>query len=71
MVECLSYLNLQKPLQDATTEWKLEQAICALRKLEFRPLPGFDPNIDNLQYYRIQQKIDCDEVYPSIYIGNE
>jgi len=64
-------LNLQESLQDATTEEKLERAICALTKLEFRPLPGFDPNIDNLQYYRIQQKIDCDEVYPSIYIGNE
>lgn len=33
-------------------------------------LPGFDPNRDDVEYYRIQQDIDCDEVYPRIYIGD-
>ncbi|CAK9817426.1 Dual specificity phosphatase 29 [Anthophora quadrimaculata] len=35
-----------------------------------KPIPGFDPNRDDAQYYRIQQGIDCDEVYPGIYIGD-
>ncbi|XP_014476418.1 PREDICTED: dual specificity protein phosphatase 3-like [Dinoponera quadriceps] len=41
-------------------------------KTEFQPLPGssYDPNIKDLQYFRAHQKIDCDEVYPRIYIGN-
>ncbi|CAK9833573.1 Dual specificity phosphatase 29 [Anthophora retusa] len=35
-----------------------------------KPIPGFDPNRDDAQYYRAQQGIDCDEVYPGIYIGD-
>lgn len=35
-----------------------------------KPIPGFDPNKDDVQYYRVQQSIDCDEVYPGIYIGD-
>lgn len=53
-----------------TTEHQLRLAILATKVLEFKPLPGFDSNIDNSQYYRAQQEIDCDEVYPGIYIGD-
>ncbi|CAK9801521.1 Dual specificity phosphatase 29 [Anthophora plagiata] len=35
-----------------------------------KPIPGFDPNRDDAQYYRAQRGIDCDEVYPGIYIGD-
>lgn len=37
---------------------------------ENKMLPGFDSNRDDVEYYRIQQDIDCDEVYPRIYIGD-
>ncbi|XP_076647642.1 dual specificity protein phosphatase 3 isoform X2 [Halictus rubicundus] len=37
---------------------------------ENKPIPGFDPDKDDAQYYRVQQNIDCDEVYPGIYIGD-
>lgn len=66
-------MNFQLPLPGGdTTEHQLTLAIWATvgKKLEFKPLPGFDPNLDNLQYYRAQQEIDCDEVYPGIYIGD-
>ncbi|XP_012228253.1 dual specificity protein phosphatase 3-like [Linepithema humile] len=53
-----------------TTEHQLTLAISATKCLEFKPLPGFNSNLDNLQHYRAQQEIDCDEVYPGIYIGD-
>ncbi|XP_025264896.1 dual specificity protein phosphatase 3 [Camponotus floridanus] len=65
--------NKRLPLPGGeTTERQLTLAIWATaeKKLEFKPLPGFNPNLDNLQYYRAQQDIDCDEVYPGIYIGD-
>lgn len=52
-----------------TTVQHLVKALC-VRKTEFKGVPGFDPNIDDKAYYRQQQMIDCDEVYPQIYIGN-
>lgn len=36
-----------------------------------KPIPGFDSNRHDIAYYRAQQSIDCDEVYPGIYIGDE
>ncbi|XP_036143734.1 dual specificity protein phosphatase 3 isoform X2 [Monomorium pharaonis] len=53
-----------------TTEHQLTSAILATKVLPFKPLPGFDSNIDNPHYYRAQQEIDCDEVYAGIYIGD-
>lgn len=53
-----------------TTEHQLTSAILATKVFQFKPLPGFDSNIDNLQYYRAQQEVDCDEVYPGVYIGD-
>ncbi|XP_020287764.1 dual specificity protein phosphatase 3 isoform X2 [Pseudomyrmex gracilis] len=57
--------------EERTTEHQLESAIWATRRLfEFKPLPGLDPNLHHWEYLRAQQEIDCDEVYPGIYIGN-
>lgn len=53
-----------------TTECQLTSTILATKVHDFKPLPGFDSNLDNLQYYRAQQEIDCDEIYPGIYIGD-
>lgn len=36
----------------------------------FKSMPDFDLDEDNDQYYHAQQNIDCDEVYPGIYIGD-
>ncbi|KAK2577537.1 hypothetical protein KPH14_003621 [Odynerus spinipes] len=52
-----------------TTERHLREALHGT-KTDFKPLPGFDPNQDDLEYYCMQQEIDCDEVYPRIYIGD-
>lgn len=57
-------------LDEDTTEHQLTLVILATKVFEFKLLPGFDPNLDNSQYYRAQQEIDCDEVYPGIYIGD-
>jgi len=64
------YSDFQTSFDKETTEHQLTLAILATKVLEFKPLPGFDSNIDNLQYYRAQQEIDCDEVYPGVYIGD-
>ncbi|XP_043686511.1 dual specificity protein phosphatase 3 isoform X2 [Vespula pensylvanica] len=52
-----------------TTERHLTETLHSV-KTGFKPLPGFDPERDDLEYYRAQQEIDCDEVYPGIYIGD-
>ncbi|XP_077282553.1 uncharacterized protein LOC143908674 isoform X3 [Temnothorax americanus] len=62
--------NIQTLFDGETTEHQLTLIILATKALEFKPLPGFDPNVDSSQYYRAQQEIDCDEVYPGIYIGD-
>ncbi|KAJ8686348.1 hypothetical protein QAD02_022142 [Eretmocerus hayati] len=63
-------VDFQKPLVGGeTTVQRLVQALHSSR-VGFRRLPGFDPSIDNLEYYRLQQMVDCDEVYPRIYIGD-
>lgn len=62
--------DFKQPLPGGeTTEAELTLAMYDT-ETELKPLPGFDPNIDDLQYFRAQQRIDCDEVYPKIYIGN-
>lgn len=57
-------------LFDETTEHQLTLVILTTKVLEFKPLPGFDSNLDKLQYYRAQQEIDCDELCSGIYIGD-
>ncbi|KAK1124354.1 hypothetical protein K0M31_006721 [Melipona bicolor] len=52
-----------------TTQSRLAEALYGTQT-ENKMLPGFDHNRDNIEYYRIQQDIDCDEVYPGIYIGD-
>ncbi|XP_043505587.1 dual specificity protein phosphatase 3-like isoform X1 [Polistes fuscatus] len=52
-----------------TTEHQLTETLHSVRT-DFKPLPGFDPNKDDLEYFRAQQGIDCDEVYPGIFIGD-
>ncbi|XP_033336393.2 dual specificity protein phosphatase 3 isoform X1 [Megalopta genalis] len=37
---------------------------------ETKPNPGLDPIKDDPEYCRLQQILDCDEVYPGIYIGD-
>ncbi|XP_003708359.2 dual specificity protein phosphatase 3 isoform X2 [Megachile rotundata] len=62
--------DFQKHLPDGiTTQQHLAQALHATRT-DNKPIPGFNPNVDHVQYYRAQQGIDCDEVYPGIYIGD-
>lgn len=63
-------MDFQKLFNEDTTEHQLTLAISATKVFGFKPLPGFNSNLDNLQYYRVQQEIDCDEVYPGIYIGD-
>ncbi|XP_066597679.1 dual specificity protein phosphatase 3 isoform X2 [Prorops nasuta] len=52
-----------------TSERALMEAL-QIVKPDYRPLPGIDPNKDDLQYYRFQMGLDCDEVYPGIFIGD-
>lgn len=62
--------DFQKYLPDGeTTQRKLLQALINTQT-QNKPIPGFDPDRDDVQYYRAQQGIDCDEVYPGIYIGD-
>ncbi|XP_054008331.1 dual specificity protein phosphatase 3 isoform X1 [Hylaeus anthracinus] len=62
--------DFQKHLADGeTTERRLKETLHTTYT-DNEPLPGFDPNKDDLQYYRAQHCIDCDEVYPGIYIGD-
>lgn len=53
-----------------TTSRHLQEAIFTTKRRQYTPLPGFDPNIDEKEYYRLQQNIDCDEVYPNIFLGD-
>jgi hypothetical protein len=63
-------LDFQTSFDGETTEHQLTSAILATKVFQFKSLPGFDSNIDNPQYYRAQQEVDCDEVYPGVYIGD-
>ncbi|XP_060828140.1 dual specificity protein phosphatase 3 [Bombus pascuorum] len=54
---------------EETTQYHLA-AVLYTTQTENKMLPGFDPNRDDVEYYRVQQDIDCDEVYPGIYIGD-
>ncbi|XP_014218293.1 dual specificity protein phosphatase 3 isoform X2 [Copidosoma floridanum] len=62
--------DFQKPL--AGGETTVHQLVTALHstKTGHKPLPGYDPNVDSREYYRAQQNIDCNEVYPRIFIGD-
>lgn len=63
-------MNFQKRLTGGeTTQSHLAEALYRTQT-ENKMLPGFDPNRDDVEYYRVQQDIDCDEVYPGIYIGD-
>lgn len=61
----------EKVLVDGETT--VEELSKALKKTKigFKPLPGFIMERDDTEYYRLQQHINCDEVYPRILIGNE
>ncbi|KAK0175157.1 hypothetical protein PV327_008932 [Microctonus hyperodae] len=62
--------DFQKPLVDGeTTLNKLSKALIET-KADCKPMPGFDMDRDGTNYYRLQQDIDCDEVYPGIIIGD-
>ncbi|XP_076234681.1 dual specificity protein phosphatase 3 isoform X2 [Calliopsis andreniformis] len=62
--------DFRKPLPGGeTTQRHLTEALHKTQT-DNKPIPGFDPNRDDIQYYRAQQGIDCDEVYPGIYIGD-
>nr|XP_031829570.1 dual specificity protein phosphatase 3 isoform X1 [Nomia melanderi] len=62
--------DFQKKLPGGETTQHLLLETLHKTQTENNPIPGFDPNKDDTQYYRIQQTIDCDEVYPGIYIGD-
>lgn len=62
--------DFQKYLPGGETTQRHLVEVLHSTQTENRPIPGFNPNIDNVQYYRAQQDIDCDEVYPGIYIGD-
>lgn len=63
-------MNFQKHLPSGeTTQSRLAEALYGTQT-ENKMLPGFDHNRDDVEYYRVHQDIDCDEVYPGIYIGD-
>lgn len=53
---------------DETTAKELMYIICAT-KATSRPLPGFESPSTDMQD-RLSLGVDCDEVYPNIYIGD-
>ncbi|XP_058807311.1 dual specificity protein phosphatase 3-like isoform X2 [Phymastichus coffea] len=64
------FQDFQKQLPGGETS--MDNLLDALRttKTDFKRLPGFDPNVDEDEYHRAQQCIDCDEVFPRVYIGD-
>ncbi|KAG6794622.1 dual specificity protein phosphatase 3 [Apis mellifera caucasica] len=62
--------NFEKYLSGGETTQSQLTEVLYRTQTENKMLPGFDPNRDDVEYYRIQQDIDCDEVYPRIYIGD-
>ncbi|XP_008203828.2 dual specificity protein phosphatase 3 isoform X2 [Nasonia vitripennis] len=70
MAEAETEKDFRKPLPDGeTTVQRLVHALHTTRT-GYKRMPGFDPSIDNIEYYRAQQTVDCDEVFPRIYIGD-
>lgn len=62
--------DFQKILVDGeTTQSRLARALIE-QQTEYKPLPGFEMARDSAEYYRLQKDINCDEVYPGIYIGD-
>ena len=53
-----------------TTGLMLMEVLYMSPRRQYKPLPGFDPDMDEEEYNRLQQDIDCDEVYPNIFIGD-
>lgn len=64
------FKNFEKYLSDGETTQSQLTEVLYRTQTENKMLPGFDSNRDDVEYYRIQQDIDCDEVYPRIYIGD-
>lgn len=52
---------------DETTAKALMHTIYTTRTI-YRPLPGFESSADAQD--RISMDVDCDEVYPNVYIGD-
>ncbi|XP_033209512.1 dual specificity protein phosphatase 13-like [Belonocnema kinseyi] len=53
-----------------TTKRHLVEALFTTKTRQYTPLPGFDVDMDEKEYYQLQQIINCDEVYPNILIGD-
>ncbi|XP_043279578.1 dual specificity protein phosphatase 3-like isoform X2 [Venturia canescens] len=64
--------DFRKPLVDGETTFaQLIMALHDEQPIRYKPLPGFDSDYDSPEYRRLQQTINCDEVYPGIFIGDE
>ncbi|XP_076161562.1 dual specificity phosphatase 29 isoform X3 [Ptiloglossa arizonensis] len=61
--------DFQKHLPDGETTQSQLQMILLKTQTDNKPIPGLDPDSYS-QCYGSQQSIDCDEVYPGIYIGD-
>ncbi|XP_034950054.1 dual specificity protein phosphatase 3 [Chelonus insularis] len=59
-----------RPLSNGDTTYNSLVRTLIETKTEYKPIPGFNMNRDDTLYYRRMQEIDCDEVYPGIFIGD-
>lgn len=70
---CLYLQNTFKvPIYETTTPSQLIDAVNKTRPM-LKQLPGYDLNIntfEDMRNFRVRKKLDCDEVYPNIYIGD-
>ncbi|XP_012274093.1 dual specificity protein phosphatase 3 [Orussus abietinus] len=62
--------DFQKHLPGGETTGSQLHDVLSKTETELRPIPGFDENVDDRNYYRLQHDIDCDEVYPNIILGD-
>ena len=53
-----------------TIKEHLLEVLFTTKARQYTPLPGYDNDMDTDEYCRLQQIINCDEVYPNIYIGD-
>ncbi|XP_046629050.1 dual specificity protein phosphatase 3 isoform X2 [Neodiprion virginianus] len=62
--------DFQKHLVDGETTGQYLADVVHKTRTNFRPLPGITDHDNYHISYRIQANVDCDEVYPNIYIGD-
>ncbi|XP_015586239.1 dual specificity protein phosphatase 3 isoform X2 [Cephus cinctus] len=60
-----------KFLEDGETNHEELYAVLLNTKTDFKPIPGIDLDRDETEYYQLQQTLDCNLVYPGIFVGDE